>query len=324
MSLCLCGFFALAEDPKFELRGGDRVAFIGGVFMERENEEGRIETMLTRNFLKHNVAFRNFGWGGDTVETFIVPNFEPRPKYVPTLFDYVEKFKPTVLFVSYGMMESFRGEAGLAEFAKNYNALLDKLVTASRGNAGGVRIVLISPSHHENLTEKFLEAEAHNKILQRYVSAVEQIARERNCNFVNLFELLRASGKHPLTSNGVHLNSTGYIEAAAAIEKALKVPTARLKKESEEALRAAIKDKNKQWWYHYRPMNSEYVYRNGTRFQDKIGDTQQPLDEEIAEFADWAENGDGEISKTARENYERRKTSSLGEKNFGQSPNGTR
>ncbi len=297
MPVWLCGFLSAAENPKFELRDGDRVAFVGGVFMERENEESRIETMLTRNFLIRDVTFRNFGWGGDTVETFIAPTFEPRPKYVPTLFSYVEKFKPTVLFVSYGMMESFRGEAGLTEFSKNYNALLDKLVTASRENTGIPRVVLLSPTRHENLNEPSSEADAHNKNLQLYVKAIEKIAQERNCTFVNLFESLRVNGKHPLTSNGVHLNSNGYQEAAKAIEKHLGLSRTKLKRESEESLRAAIRNKNKQWWYHYRPMNSEYVYRNGSRFQDKIGETQQPLDKELDEFAGLTVYGDAEIAK---------------------------
>ncbi|MEO5803589.1 MAG: PVC-type heme-binding CxxCH protein [Verrucomicrobiota bacterium] len=302
VAFCLCGFLAVAE-TKFEIREGDRMAFIGGVFIEREQYEGHIETMLAQHFLDRNFTFRNLGWSGDTVETFVNPTHEARPKYVPTLLDYVEKIKPTVILISYGMMESFRGEAGLADFTKNYNALLDKLAAASRQSASDLsspRFILISPFHHETLDGNLPEVETHNKNLQLYVNAIEKIARERNCAFVNLFDSPRTNVKQPLTSNGVHLNSRGYQKVADTIEKALGLVPVKMKREAEESLRAAIKNKNKQWWYHYRPMNSEYVYPNGTRFQDKIGDTQQPLDKEITAFAQLAVAGDAKIAEMRR------------------------
>src|SRR5687767_2146576 len=101
-----------AEKPKIELSDGDRAVFIGGVFMEREQEEGYIETALTLSFPDSDVSYRNLGWGGDTVESHLSPTVPARPGYVPNLFSYVEQLKPTVIFVSYGMMESFHGEQG--------------------------------------------------------------------------------------------------------------------------------------------------------------------------------------------------------------------
>src|SRR5436190_24380424 len=86
VALLVAATTALAQSPaKPELLEGDKVVFIGGGFFEREYHEGYIESMLTRAFAGHHVTFRNLGWSGDTVHTFLNPNIEPRPKYVPTM-----------------------------------------------------------------------------------------------------------------------------------------------------------------------------------------------------------------------------------------------
>ncbi|MEP6663088.1 MAG: PVC-type heme-binding CxxCH protein, partial [Verrucomicrobiota bacterium] len=294
--VCFNNFSSFAQTPKFEIADGDHIAFVGGVFAERENESSEIELMLSRHFPGKDFAFRNFGWGGDTVSTFIAPAFEPRPKYVPTLFDYIGSWKPTVLFVSYGMMESFDGEKGLADFTKNYTALLDKFSALARSGQQSPQIILIAPFHHEDFGQISGDAQTHNRNLALYVNAIAKMAQEKNCRFVNLFELLESDKKNPVTSNGVHLNSYGYERAAAVLEKSLGLSPVKIKSKAEEALRAALKTKNLDWWHHYRPMNSEYVYPQGTRFQDKIGDTQQPLDQEIARFAQLAKQDDEAIA----------------------------
>ena len=212
------GFAAPAKkSQKFEMNDGDRVAFIGGVFMEREQDEGHIEAMLTMAFPDRNVTFRNLGWGGDSVESHLAPLVPARPKYVPGLFQYVEQWKPTVILVSFGMMESFRGEDGLGDFIRQYAALLDRL------SATTPRIVLISPHRHEALGGQWPDPAAHNRNLKKYTAAIEGLARERGLVFVNLFERRKVVPEaiEPVTSNGVHLNSQGYRQAAAAIQKSL-------------------------------------------------------------------------------------------------------
>ncbi|MFN7140571.1 MAG: PVC-type heme-binding CxxCH protein, partial [Limisphaerales bacterium] len=291
-ALAFASFYAQAASP-FEWRDGDRVAFVGGVFMEREQDDGYIETMLTLSAGEKSVVFRNFGWGGDTVESHLAPKVPARPKYVPNLFSYLEDYQPTVVLVSYGMMESFRGEEALPEFIENYRTLLDKLSSISNP-----RIILISPFRHEKLGGHFPDPIGHNRLLELYVRATEQLARERGLTFMNLFNSLRVApaGKQQLTSNGVHLNSDGYREAAALLQKNLGLPQKKLSKADREELRRAIQRKNKQWWYHYRPMNSEYVYPGGTRYQNDLGGIRHPMFSEIEAFADLAKQGDKRIA----------------------------
>ena len=88
----------------------DRVVFIGNTFTERDIQHNYLETLLTIAYADRNVTFRNMGWSGDTV--FVPARAGSGPnKGIDLLVDYVKELRPTVLFVSYGMNESFEGEA---------------------------------------------------------------------------------------------------------------------------------------------------------------------------------------------------------------------
>jgi hypothetical protein len=132
----------------------------------------------------------------------------------------VTEVKPTVLFVAYGMGESFDGPAGLDGFVKGYNRLLDMLKEASAPDA---RVVLISPIRHEALGEPYPDPMEHNGYLRAYTGAIGKIAKERGARFVNLFDSLIADGRasQPLTENGIHLSPAGYFKAALEIERQL-------------------------------------------------------------------------------------------------------
>ena len=73
--LLLTASFAVAEPTVtrnrekglFEFRDGDRVVFLGSAFIERLQNTGYLETMLTAAIPSKNITFRNLGWSGDTV-----------------------------------------------------------------------------------------------------------------------------------------------------------------------------------------------------------------------------------------------------------------
>jgi hypothetical protein len=62
-----------------------------------------------------------------------------------------------------------------------------------------------------------------------------------------------------LTINGIHLNDEGYRAVSELMAEALKLPN---KKWNEQytALKTIIDHKNKQFFYRYRAVNSEYIY----------------------------------------------------------------
>ncbi len=252
--------------PKFELADGDRVIFIGNTFVERDIQHNYLETLLTVAYADRNVTFRNMGWSGDTV--FVPARAGSGPnKGIDLLVDYVKDLRPTVLFIAYGMNESFEGEAGLSRFVDGYNKLLDALAPTK------ARLVLISPSAHEDLGLPLPDPAEHNRQLKMYTDAIEQIAAKRGANFVNLFDtLLEAKQNHkaPLTDNGIHLNSAGYFLATMEILRQLEVKVdpwklpingkGEFNDQKTEKLRQAIARKNVFFFDRYRPQNDMYIF----------------------------------------------------------------
>ena len=147
--LVLCATLRAADKPvPFELREGDRVVFLGDTFMEREQQFGWIELMLTTRFPDRNVTFRNLGWSADTPAgdsrfglSLLQAGHEPADEGWNQLVKQLEFTKPTVVFVGYGMASSFDGEAGLPKFKEDYERLLDTIEKISPG----VRFFLLGP-----------------------------------------------------------------------------------------------------------------------------------------------------------------------------------
>lgn len=273
---CAClALFALgiacAAEP-FELKDGDRVAFIGGTFSELESEAGFIETLLTLHFSDRNVSFRNLGWSGD--ESFR----QTRPPKHPKLTHYLDLYKPTVCIINYGMVESFNGEAGLQKFHDGLKAVLETLKPYN------ARIVFVSPIKHENLGKPYPDPAEHNANLKKYSDSMKSLADTTGARFVNLFDAL-PTDKGQLTINGIHLKHEGYMQAALAIEKELGLQPkpwrddflAFGKKNRVQQLRERIARKNLEYFYRYKPQNYEYVY--GSRIGNQKG-----LDTELNEY----------------------------------------
>jgi lysophospholipase L1-like esterase len=213
-----------ADVPAFELKEGDRVALVGNTFFEREQTYSYLETLLATRFADRNIAFRNLGWSGDTVFGTARAYFEGPDQGFERLKRHVTEVKPTVLFICYGMGESFDGPAGLEGFVKGYNRLLDMLKEQSAPEA---RVVLISPIRHEALGDPYPDPTQHNEALRLYTDAIAKIAKERGARFIDLFDPLvpadtsNEKAQRRFTENGIHLTPAGYFKAALEIERQL-------------------------------------------------------------------------------------------------------
>ena len=210
---------AFRPPEPFELKEGDRVAFIGNAFFERDLQHNYLETQLTSRFKDRNVVFRNFGWSGDTVFGHGRASFGTPEDGTRRLLRDVGLLKPSVIFLAYGMNESFAGEKGLTRFGDGLNRLLESL------SGTGARIILISPIRHERLGAPLPDPSDHNLSLERYVAAMKRTAESRGLRFIDLFPPEPGAG--PMTDNGIHLNAAGYRRAADAVEAGLGLPPAR-------------------------------------------------------------------------------------------------
>jgi lysophospholipase L1-like esterase len=237
----------------FELKDGDRVVLLGGTFIERDQSYGHLETLLTCRFVDRKITFRNLGWSGDTVWGEARSRFGPPAEGFAHLKDHVEALKPTVLFVNYGLNESFAGMAGLANFEKGLNTLLDVLDKTK------ARIVLITPRKLEKLAPPLPDPAAANARLADYVAVLKETAKKRNYAVVDLFNDFPVDSKHLLTDNGVHLTDEGYLEAARVIVRSLGLGEAPEGSDPAE-LRDVINAKNELYFHRWRPQNETYLF----------------------------------------------------------------
>lgn len=197
----------------FELQDGDRVVFVGNTFFERAIDYGYIELALTTRWPERTITFRNLGWSGDDARGRSRRFFGPIEDGFNHLKTHVEDLDPTVIFVSYGAMESFEGKAGLAGFNSNMKRLLDTLDKTQ------ARIALVSTIPQERMDPPMPDSSVNNKNLKLYADAIEAIAKQRSYHFVDLYDAVETAmetSESPLTDNGVHLNDAGYRVAADA------------------------------------------------------------------------------------------------------------
>lgn len=211
---------ATAAISPLEFKDGDRVVFIGNTFIERSQSYGHLETMLTTALADRDLSFRNLGWSGDTVFGDARSYFGPPAEGFERLTKHLDELKPTLIISCYGAVAAFEGEAGLPNFEKGYETLLDMFAST------GARIVLMSPPPAENLPSPLPNQEAHNERLAVYRDAIRKLAVARDYGFADTYGALRKAWDqlpHPLTENGIHYTEEGYAAITPFLATALGV-----------------------------------------------------------------------------------------------------
>lgn len=230
---------------------------LGATFVEREVRYGCIEAMLCAYFQESGITFRNLAWSGDTVFGDARAGFDTAKEGYERLLKHVDDADPTIMLVSYGQNESFKGKDGLEEFEAGMNRLLDDL---AKNNA---RIVLVSPALHENLGPPLPDPAEHNEDVRRYTKAIGAIAEKRDLYFVDMTALLPVTkeiARSPRTDDGMHFTESGYWDVAAALLKGLGHDAPPPDLERLAPLRAAIVEKNRLFFNVWRAQNDTYIY----------------------------------------------------------------
>src|SRR5882757_5923787 len=170
-----------------ELKKGDNVAIVGSGLADRQQHYAWLETLIHKAYPDLDLTVRNLGFTADEV------NVHPRSDEVPTTEYFLGQkkgdlktmvgktevvyksgtdFSANVILAYWGFNESFKGEAGLADFKVALDEYLKKQLEADYGK-GHPRIVLLSPIAHENLKDptNFPDGSANNKNLALYTKA---------------------------------------------------------------------------------------------------------------------------------------------------------
>jgi hypothetical protein len=244
-----------SELPKFELRDGDRVVFLGNTLIEREQKYGYWELMLTMAWPERNVTFRNLGWSGDTVWGESRAGFGTQADGFKALVNQVNAAKPTLIFVGYGNVEAFDGEAGLPKFIDGYNKLLDELEKTK------ARIVALEPVKLGDTSHTDTIYQPYNRVLARYADAINHAVSARNGNYIKSGE--RSGPKSTIYStNGMDRDESGYEWLAQLWAEDIGLPSRNLldRHVPHSLLRQAIIKKNELFFHRWRPQNETYLF----------------------------------------------------------------
>lgn len=259
LEMCLVSVTACAaEASPFELRDGDRVAIIGGTFVEREGQFGWLETALTASLNDRKILFRNMGWSGDTVWSDSRGVFDAPAVGYQRLLELVKEFKPTVVLLAYGQNESFAGEAGLPAFVKQYEKLSADVKSV------GARLVYVTPLPFARPAEPLPDATAHNRLLGTYSSAIRELAAKQGAPVIDLQAIHwpsdAATRANPLSENGIHLTPEGSRYVAGQILTQQKFRQVDLNAPAVAALHRKVLEKNELFFHRWRPQNSTYLF----------------------------------------------------------------
>ena len=235
---------ALAQLP-LELKPGTRIALIGNSLFDRMRDDGQFEALMHQRFAKEKLVFRNLSWSADEVA------LRPRPDGFGDLNQHLTEHQADVILAAFGFNESFKGEKGLAEFETLLKAFLIELKAHRYNGTSEPKIVLVSPTAADKPHEHL------NAQIKLYTDAMKKVAAAEKVAFADVF-----TDSTPKTTNGVHLNREGY---AAFSERLYNQLTQETPPKLNEAVRAAVVEKEDKFFQHYRPLN--YYYIKGGRME---------------------------------------------------------
>lgn len=249
------------DEPRFDLRAGDRIVLLGDTVMEREGERGAIETALVATHPGADFTIRNLGWSGDTVWAESRGVFDAPSAGYARMLEVVHGLEPSVVVVAYGRNESFAGEPGLAAFREQLASLCRDLRSGTGDRQP--RLLLVTPPPFEAVPPLAdAAAAARNTALAPYAAAIRDVAAAESAGIVDLFADVTAAlpaGGH-LTENGVHLSAAGYDAAAAVFAAAAGHPLSGDFTARTVALREAVVAKNRLFFHRWRPANETYLF----------------------------------------------------------------
>ncbi|MFM2165938.1 MAG: hypothetical protein RIS79_309, partial [Verrucomicrobiota bacterium] len=228
-----------------ELKPGTRIALIGNSLFDRMRDDGQFEALMHQRFAGEKLVFRNLSWSADEVA------LRPRPDGFGDLNQHLTEQKADVILAAFGFNESFKGEKGLAEFETLLKAFLIELKSHRYNGSAEPKIVLVSPTAAEKPHEHL------NAQIKLYTDAMKKVAATEKVAFADVF-----TDSTPKTTNGVHLNREGY---AAFAERLYNQLTQETPPKLNEAVRAAVVEKEDKFFQHYRPLN--YYYIKGGRME---------------------------------------------------------
>lgn len=197
-----------------EFKPGERILFLGSSLFENEIENGYLEYALATRWPDRELTFRNLGWMGDNVFAEARSTFTTPPTPYQQLFQQIRSTAPDHVLLAYGGIESQKGTAGISQFVKGLETLIDSI------DAMGAQAILVS-TIPVRMAGDAQNTALQNKNLKSYADAISSVASRRKKRFVDLYTPLASHTDGLYLDNGIHLNEAGYYFLAQALESAL-------------------------------------------------------------------------------------------------------
>ncbi len=300
--------FASADPLSLDLKKGEHLVLIGNTFAERMQYFGYFETLVNLHYPDANPVIRNLGWSADEITQIRLQvlkgggyvtqlsdkpmALQPRPFQFGTVEEHLSKVKADVILLCFGANEAFQGEARLEKFAVDYQVFIDRMKAGTFNGKSAPRLILVSPIARENLGKPFPDPAKQNGNLKLYTAKIKEIAKASEIGFVDLYSptmaLMAKKDAVPLTDNEIHLNANGQRVVAEIFASALGMTAPWT--EAAEPIRKLVIEKNKQFFFRWRPINGEYVYG---RRKDPFGIVSYPP--ELAQWQKMTEDLDQKI-----------------------------
>ena len=226
------------------------IAFVGNTLLDRSQDFGHLETLLHQAHPSHDLTVRNLAWSADAL------GLQPRPANFADTDQHLVFVKADIVFMAFGFNESFAGPGGLAKFRGDLADYIAAAKAKAFNGKTGPRLVLLSPIANENV--EGVNAAENNTNIRLYADVMRGVAAEQRVGFVDLFSVTQkamAAPRHDLTFNGCHLNDDGYRLFAKTVFEAVFGTAPPV---VNEEIRAAVLEKNRQFFRRFRPVNTFY------------------------------------------------------------------
>lgn len=319
--------FGCTHKPSMEpikIQKDSRIVLIGNNLGSRMMEYGDFDTELQTRFPDYNLFIRNICNPGNTA------GFRPHPSrnspwafpgaekfnpefdintgsegHFPTEDEWLTELKPDVILGFFGYNESFRGEEGLEDFKGEIAAFIDHTNSTDYNGGKGSKLVLISPIAFEDLTDKFdlPDGKEFNKNIQLYADAMEQVAKEKNTAFLDVFDITKKwydQNSDYLTIDGSQLSEKSYEKFADYLVTSIFGKGEGTASSHKEEIKKAVLEKDWIWTQDFKIPNGVHAY--GRRF-NPFGPENYPF--EIKKLREMGYIRDTAIWKAAKgESYD--------------------
>lgn len=246
--LLVCFFSASAVSDEPLLQPNDRIAMLGGTFIERMQASGAFEAELQCRRPNWNLSFRNIGWSGDDVHGIGRKRFDGPEDGFQRLLRDVETSNPTVVLVTYGFSEASDGKPAVERFGPGLQRLLEELEKQER------RVILLTP-----VAMPGFRVTGYDQWISQCSAIIDRLGSERKIPVVSAQWL---PSTEELTHDRLLPNAKGYAKYATSIADALVGGKACETSEVDDhtRLKRLIRRKDQLFFHRYRPQNETYLF----------------------------------------------------------------